>query len=175
MKYYEDYKPSNYLNEYSYEQIKRTNQIALDILNEFVDEMFIMFLNIKTYIVKPYKLIDLLNDIKSKGNYNYRLVEYCLGLSVDEQIEKSNGTIETYRYYYKKDGIVIHSLIYYKESLLKNESKKMLKYLTAEGQKEREKIRSKSLNKLKQLQDELFDLIDNDPTINILESKCNGR
>ena len=41
----------------------------------------------------------------------------------------------------------------------------MLKYLTAEGQKEREKIRSKSLNKLKQLQDELFDLIDNDPTI----------
>ena len=73
MKYYEDYKPSNYLNEYSYEQIKRTNQIALDILNEFVDEMFIMFLNIKTYIVKPYKLNLRPFIININKSYNFHL------------------------------------------------------------------------------------------------------
>ena len=41
----------------------------------------------------------------------------------------------------------------------------MLKVLTIAGQKERDKIRKKTMNKLKQLQVELFYLIDNDPTI----------
>ena len=165
MKHNEKSKPNNYLNQYSYEQIKIANKTALKMLYEFVDEMFMMFSDIKKYIIKPKKLENILKNIHYKGTYNYQEIEYCLELSVNEQVKRSDGTVETYRYYYEDVGIAIHSLIYYKECVLKTESKKMLKYLTAEGQKERNKIRTKTMNKLKQLQAELFYLIDNDPTI----------
>lgn len=165
MKYYENSRPNNYLNEYSYEQIKIINKKALDILNEFADEIFKMFFYIKKYITKPFQLMNILDNIYFLGKYNYDEVEYCLELSIKEQIQRHNGTIETYRYYYKDTGIVIYSLIYYKECLLKTESKRMLKFLTIEGQKERNKIKNRALKKLKKLQDELFFLIENDPTI----------
>lgn len=158
-------KPNNYLNQYSYNQIKKANKTALKILYEFVDEMFMMFCDKKKYINKPYQLEDMLKNIHYKGTYNYQEVEYCLDLSVNEQIQRSNGTVEIYRYYYEDVGRAIHSLIYYKECLIKTESKKMLKFLTIEGRKERDKIRKKTMSKLKALQDELFYLIDNDPTV----------
>lgn len=165
MKNNQNSKPNNYLNQYSYDQIKIANKIALKILYEFVDEMFTMFSDIRKYIIKPKQLENMLKDIHYKGTYNYQEIEYCLKLSVNEQVKRSDGTVEIYRYYYEDVGIAIYSLIYYKECLVKIKSKKMLKYLTAEGQKERNKIRTKAMKKLKQLQDELFYFIDNDPTI----------
>lgn len=165
MKNYEDFKPNHYLNQYSYNQIKITNKIALKILYEFVDEMFTLFLDIRKYISKPYPLNNMLKDIHYKGTYNYQEIEYGLTLSKNEQIPRNDGTVEIYRYYYSDIGIAIYNLINYKEYLIKTESKKMLKFLTAEGKKERDKIKRKTMNKLKTLQDELFYLIDNDPTI----------
>ena len=165
MKYSKNSKPNNYLNQYSYDQIKIANKTALKILYEFVDEMFTMFSNIRKYTIKPKQLENMLKNIYYKGTYNYQEIEYCLELSVNEQVKRSDGTVEIYRYYYEDVGIAIHSLIYYKECLVKTESKKMLKVLTIAGQKERDKIRKKTMNKLKQLQVELFYLIDNDPTI----------
>lgn len=166
MKYNENSKPNNYLNQYSYDQLKIANKTALKILYEFVDEMFMMFSDIRKYISKPKKLENMLKNIHYKGIYNYQEIEYCLELSVNEQVKRSNGAVEIYRYYYKDVGIAIHSLIYYKECLVKIESKKMLKFLTIEGKKKRDKIKCKTMSKLKSLQDELFYLIDNDPTIN---------
>lgn len=165
MKYNKNSKPNNYLNQYSYDQIKIANKTALKILYEFVDEMFTMFSDIKKYIIKPKQLENMLKNIHYKGTYNYQEIEYCLELSVNEPVKRSDGTVEIYRYYYEDVGIAIHSLIYYKECLVKTESQKMLKFLTIAGQKERDKIRKKTMSKLKTLQDKLFYLIDNDPTM----------
>lgn len=165
MKYNNSSKQDYYLNEYSYEQLKIANKMSLEILEDFVSEMFEMFLDINKYIVRPYSVINILDNIRLKGNKNYKHVEYFLELSINEQVKKSNKTTEIYRYYTKEFGIIIHSLIYYKECLLKVESKKIIKYLTMEGKKERDQIRLKAMNKLKKLQDELFYAIDNDPTV----------
>ena len=63
MKYSKNSKPNNYLNQYSYDQIKIANKTALKILYEFVDEMFTMFSNIRKYIIKPKQLENMLKNI----------------------------------------------------------------------------------------------------------------
>ena len=61
---YEKDKPNNYLNEYSYEQLKKDNKKALNILEEFVSEIKVMFSDINKYISKPNKLLYLLEQKK---------------------------------------------------------------------------------------------------------------
>lgn len=162
---YEKDKPNNYLNEYSYEQLKKVNKKALNILEEFVSEIKVMFLDINKYISKPNKLLYLLEQIQAQGIYNYQKVELCMELSVNEQNERHDGTKEVYRYYYRDTGIIIYNSIHYKESILKMKNKKINTCFTVEGIKESNRLEKITSDKLKKLQNKLFYLIDNDPTI----------
>ena len=170
MKNYEKDKPNNYLNEYSYKQLKIANKIALGILEEFIyrirDEMLPYA---EKYICNQFQFNKLLNDLEFLENRNYQLVNYCLEHSKNEVNIKSDGTQKIYRYYYKDAGTIIFNAVYFKDYLLKSIGKKMLRCLTAEGRKERDRIKNIASNKFKKLQEKLFFLIDNDPTVEDIE------
>ena len=168
---YEKDKPNNYLNEYSYEQLKRGNKEALNILEEFVSEIKLMFLDINKYIIKPNKLLYLLKQIQIQGIYNYQKVEMCMELSINEQNDRYDGIKEIYRYYHRDTGIIIYNSIHYKECILKTKNKKMDTCFTVEGIKESNRIKKITSDKLKKLQNKLFYLIDNDPTIEYSEEE----
>ena len=166
MKSFKQKKPKYYLNEYSYGQLELANKIAFGILTEFIDEIYAqIFSDANKYIANYSQLSRLLKRIEYLGARNYQEVKYCLDLSVNESITKNDGTVEKFRYYYKDAGIIIFNAVYYKEHFIEIFSKKMLKCLTAEGKKKRDKIRKKTIDKLEKLQEELFKLIENDPTL----------
>ena len=166
MKSFKQNKPKYYLTEYSYGQLKISNEIAFGILTEFIDETYAqIFSDTNKYITNYSKLSDILERIEFLGERNYQDVKYCLELSVNETVTKNDGTVEIYRYYYKDAGIIIFNSVYYKKHLIEAFSKKMLKYLTVEGKKIRKKVRDKAMDKLNKLQEELFLLIENDPSL----------
>ena len=166
MESFKQNKPKYYLTEYSYGQLKISNEIAFGILTEFIDETYAqIFSDTNKYITNYSKLSDVLERIEFLGERNYQDVKYCLELSVKETAIKNDGTVEIYRYYYKDARIIIFNSVYYKKHLIVAFSKKMIKYLTAEGKKIRKKIRDKAMDKLDKLQEELFLLIENDPSL----------
>ena len=141
-------------------------EIAFGILTEVIDEIYTQIISdTNKYITNYSKLSKLLEKIEFLGERNYQEIKYCLDLSVNETTIKNDGTIKINRYYYKDAGIIIFNSVYYKEHLIKELSRKMLKYITVEGKKERNRIRDKANKKLKKLKEELFSLIENDPTI----------
>ena len=159
-------KPNNYLNEYSYKQLKIANKIAWGILEEYIYRIRNEIISYaEKYITNQYQVNKLLKSLEFLGERNYQLVNYCFDLSVNEVNIRNNGTREIYRYYYKDAGTRIFNAVYFKDYLLKSNGKKMLRYLTAEGKKERDKIKDIAIKKFKKLQEELFFLVDNDPTV----------
>ena len=166
MESFKQNKPKYYLTEYSYGQVKKSNEIAFGILTEFIDETYAqIFSDTNKYITNYSKLSNVLERIEFLGERNYQDVKYCLELSVNETATKNDGTVEIYRYYYKDAGIIIFNSVHYKDHLIEAFSKKMLKYLTVEGKKIRKKIRDKAMDKLNKLQEELFLLLENDPSL----------
>ena len=164
-------KPNNYLNEYSYKILKNANKISWCILKEFIYRIrHEMIQDAKKYINNLYQINKIVDKLEHLGKRNYQLVDYCLDLSINETNIRLNGTREIYRYYYDDAGIRIFNTIYYKDYLLKSHSKKMLRFLTAEGKKTRDAIKDTTSNKLKKLQEDLFSLIDNDPTLEDAEN-----
>ena len=159
-------KPNNYLNEYSYKILQDANKTAWYILKDFIYQIrYEMIQDYKKYINNLYKVNKLLDNLERLGKRNYQLVEYALDLSVNEVNIRFDGTREIYRYYYKDAGIRIFNVVYYKDYLFKSTSKKMLKFLTAEGKKARDKIKDTTSNKFNKLQEDVFSFIDNDPTL----------
>lgn len=166
MENYKTNKPNNYLNEYSYKELKIANKIAWGILEEYIYRIRNEIIPYaEKYITNQYQINKLLKSLEFLGKRNYQLVNYCFDLSVNEVNIRNNRTREIYRYYYKDAGTRIFNAVYFKDYLLKSNGKKMLRYLTAEGKKERDKIKDIASNKFKKLQEELFFLIDNDPTV----------
>lgn len=166
MENFKQNKPNYYLNEYRYKLFKNANIIAWAILKEAIYKIRNeMVPCAQKYISNLYQINKLLNTLEHLGKRDYQLVNYCLDLCENEVNIKSDGTQEMYRYYYKDAGIRIFNAVTYKEYLLKSNSKKMLRYLTSEGKKERDKIKKMSHDKFEKLEKDLFSLIENDTTL----------
>lgn len=150
-----------YINEFTYNQLTIANDIAFEIMKEFINKMYEIS-DSEIYTKGPKSLIQSLKELTILSQINHQEVKFALSLSKDEIIEKSNGEKIIHKYYFKDAAQVIYSCIYYQNFILEIKSKKFCKYLTDAGKKERDKIRIKTKDKLKKLQEDLFSLTDND-------------
>ena len=162
---YQNKKTDYYLNEYSYNQVKRANENAFCIMEYFINKLSEkIFSNSQEYIIKPKQVISLLNNMHLSVERNFEKVKECLEMSINE-VSKKNGVKETYRYYNTDNGIIINSEIYYNQRLLEVKCKEISKFLTDLGNEEKNIIQKSTDKMLQNLQKDLLYSIDNDATI----------
>ncbi len=144
------------LYEYQYIHIKEINKISLEILKEFVIELYKLLPETEKYFNNPYRVIGKLDEIFFVGEYYYQATNYILDLS--------NNNEEMVKYYYKDAWDFIIKVVYYKRIIIKQISKKMIKSLRFIGQKEMCKIRTRIYKKLEKLQAKLDNLLQENET-----------